>query len=501
MSKIRLLAMLLVCPVASVAVGDELQNKIWSHVIVMDHLGDPKRPEIQSVGKTVTIRLADFRPKSNGVMPYWGNYDDYVENIRKEIVRSGKAVLFFVHGGMNVNSQAASRAATILRDNSIKEYYPIFICWDSPFYGDWEQALWVRAGKTERYGRGLAYSILTTPFQLLSDVGRAATRLPLVLCTSAYSDLYSIRPSGFTEHQVMESEYAAYHGSSDPPIPSPQRIATQKGSDRRSTTQKIERNISLVATIPLKVATHPVIDAIGVGAWNNMLRRTDTMFERVPHYHTKDAPLPSQMLNGKPTGALAIFMDTLQGPSGIGKKTKVTLVGHSMGAIICNRIVAQYQGLNYDRIVYMAAACRVSDFEQAVIPYLQKHPDTCFYNLSLHPVCEAGEMFQLGNFPFDVVPRGSLLVWIDNIFGNPPSEQRRMLGIYQTAVLASHNVPLAQRKQVFYKAFDAVPQNQMTRPNSDLVIEPQRHGDFSRSPFWEPKFWSVDARSAASMPN
>jgi len=477
-----------------------LEEEAWSHIVVMNGLGDPKRPRISESKGEIKVSLENFTPDINPAHAGPSGYQAYVNHIRDQILASGnKKVIFFIHGGMNVNSGAAERAVRLLKDGKIKGYYPIFICWNSPPTGYFSQTYWVRAGKTEQYGRGQVYAALTTPFQVLADCGRAVTRLPLALSTFAYNDAYSMRPQGFTEYKAMRKEYSAYRGDISYALPPDQQIGTELREDHRSVSDRIAREISMVATIPVKVATHPLVDSIGVGAWNNMLRHTDTMFEHVPRYKSKEKATPGEtarMLNDTPTGALAIFLQALSEDPRICAK-KMTLVGHSMGAIISNRIVTQYPKLYFENIVYMAGACRVADFEQSVIPYMESpnHSETKFYNLSLNPVCETGEIFAIGKFPMDVAPRGSLLVWIDNIFGNPPSEQRRMLGIYQTALLASHNVPIPLRKRVFYKAFAAVPlKNKFDRDG--MIIEPQKHGDFSDAPFWRPEFWSVDTRSA-----
>src|SRR5207248_2999500 len=94
----------------------------------------------------------------------------------------------------------------------------------------------------------------------------------------------------------------------------------------------------------------------------------------------------------------------------------ITLVGHSMGAIVCNRIVGGYPELKFKDIVYMGAACSVREFQANVVPYLVNNRHTRFYNLSLHPQCEAGEIsLSQPKIKFDIAPRGSLLVWLDNI--------------------------------------------------------------------------------------
>ena len=62
---------------------------------------------------------------------------------------------------------------------------------------------------------------------------------------------------------------------------------------------------------------------------------------------------------------------------------EIILIGHSMGTIIANNILARFQELDFRTIVYMAAACTIKDVELVIPPYMQKNPDTTFYSLKL----------------------------------------------------------------------------------------------------------------------
>ena len=83
---------------------------------------------------------------------------------------------------------------------------------------------------------------------------------------------------------------------------------------------------------------------------------------------------------------------------------KVNLIAHSMGAIIANEVIQRFQEIQIDNLVYMGAACSIRSFENIVIPYLEIHSDTKFYNLCLHPKLEAREKNIL-----ELAPGGSLL--------------------------------------------------------------------------------------------
>lgn len=468
-------------------------EEVRRHIIVIDHKGEPLSAEITKSDKggkskyKVGFTKLKRTPKNPNDPK---NYRLYIQNILDHIAESKtNKIMFFIHGGMNFTSGAVVRAAELLDKGDIarKGYYPIFICWDSnPFTTYLEHLFWVRAGKTEKYGRSHAYSLITSPLYLFGDFGRAITRMPAEISALASSDTYAMHPDSFTEYQLMQEEYAYLQGGSNGEKP-PGEIAVSQGPNRRTATSEVVRGASLVLSAPFKLATEPIIDGIGVGAWDNMLRRTDTMFDATPT--RKDYRRPVQeRLKYSPTGALSIFMTGLTEAK---RDYKLTIVGHSMGTIIANRMIRDYNELDYQNIIYMAAACRVFDYESSVIAYLKnpEHSGTKFYNLSLHPKCEAGEVYHMGTMPLDVPPRGSLLVWIDTIFGNPQSEERRMLGIFQTALIESSRIPSDIRKQIVYKAFDADCPETPADKAAGIVRHPQKHGDFSNSPFWEEDFW------------
>jgi hypothetical protein len=331
------------------------------------------------------------------------------------------------------------------------------------------------------------------PFHVLADVGRGLTRFPAELSEFIHNDLYSIDPKPFSEFKTMGRETAYLNGGKNeqgqvmPANESHVRVSIEPTIP--NTLSRCAEDAETALVFPFRTLSLPILDSIGVGAWENMLRHTDTLFDRTDT-GTRKHPTPvEEAVEKSQTGALAIFFSQLQADSKL-KSLPITLVGHSMGAIVSNRIVSSYPELTYSNIVYMGAACSVRDFEASVIPYMSKH-DTRFYGLSLHPQCEAGEVaLSPRHIKLDIAPRGSLLVWIDNIFGRPPSEEQRRFGIFQTAVVASHNFPTEVRDRITLKCFDFGG----TESQPDLIRHPQHHGDFTNTPFWNPKFWTLDGK-------
>jgi hypothetical protein len=160
----------------------------------------------------------------------------------------------------------------------------------------------------------------------------------------------------------------------------------------------------------------------------------------------------------------------------------------------------------------LAAACSIDDFSSSVLPYLREHTNTQFYSLSLHPVAEAGEWYLIAG---DLVPRGSLLIWLDNFLMNPVTEQERTLGRWRNLFRTSATgEPVIQRfyendssssltNRLHFRAFSVGlgRQNQMrslsyqwnAKPLPKTLEErrdtPLSHGDFTEMPYWLSEFW------------
>ena len=152
-------------------------------------------------------------------------------------------------------------------------------------------------------------------------------------------------------------------------------------------------------------------------------------------------------------------------------KYEIVLVGHSMGVIVMNEAIRMYPNLPYRNIVYMAAACSIREFVESVVPFLMDHKKARFFNLCLHPIAEAGQIpYKL----IDLLPRGSLLEWIDNLFSAPHTLMDRRLGKWNNIMQATHVIPAEVRDQVTIKAFGV----------GKGRNEPQKHGEFNEIEFW-----------------
>jgi hypothetical protein len=145
--------------------------------------------------------------------------------------------------------------------------------------------------------------------------------------------------------------------------------------------------------------------------------------------------------------------------------------------------------LSVPRIVYMAPACSTIQAADALVPFLahsarrvsaaaasKSATPTQFHYLALHPVAEADET-NVG----DLVPRGSLLEWIDVYYTNPATVPERVFGKWTNAIPALPLfAPVAE--QVHFKAFDV-----------DGAAFPQKHGQFHKIPFWTREAYGTDS--------
>jgi pimeloyl-ACP methyl ester carboxylesterase len=167
----------------------------------------------------------------------------------------------------------------------------------------------------------------------------------------------------------------------------------------------------------------------------------------------------------------------------------VTLVGHSMGTMVLNewlrRDQIEQRKKGYANIVYMAAACTVRDFSRAVVPYLIEHSKTPFYNLMLHPLADLRERGR----GWDLPPRGSLLVWLDDFLTSPATPLDRTMGRWDNVISAVEVIPQSIRGQITLKSFSLAPYNQAPPPAGQPDYGPQEHGQFRGRPYWCQEFW------------
>jgi pimeloyl-ACP methyl ester carboxylesterase len=415
-----------------------------------------------------------------------------------------RRILIFIHGGLNQQDKSLERDAIQYKAIQQAGYYPIFINWDSDLFSAyWEHLLWIRQGRKEmdpvrRFGQ-----VLTSPLYLLADVGRAVTRAPSVWVHLGSDDADAAGNRWVSVHSGQphwlendESLYAAKYysalqaryASTEPTTPTDQgQIHLSMGAEETTANFWRWDSLKYIVTMPAKLLTTPVIDSLGKSAWDVLCRRTVNLFEDPLDTRALGASdrQMAQLLDYGPPGDLQWFLHKLQDhidadPNGA--NYEITLIGHSMGAMVINELLRHNPNLEIKNIVFMAAACSIHDFRRDTIPYMQAHSQTQVYNLCLHPTAEVTEADV-----DDLAPRGSLLVWIDEFLGEPLTPLDRTLGRWDNILPATYVIPRELRDRINIKAFAMTANGNRTDPETNEPA-PQIHSDFTWSPYWETSF-------------
>ncbi|HLD64602.1 MAG TPA: hypothetical protein VJA19_01030 [Pseudomonas sp.] len=416
-----------------------------------------KPNNLENTESTADLRLYQLYIDPNGDLLDPGNREKitdestYVDNILKNF-ETQKAenpdlqLTLFIHGGLNTFESATARVKRAQAAMLADDKYPLFISWDSAALSNYSDHLFLlRNGiKARKLGP------VSSPFVWLEDMLRSLARLP----ASTYNVVAG-------QNSVRINNYSPVEVAADRSLLELKAQGFTLHNSDKDTGHTVGDWWSIWN--PVKLATAPFVDGLGTGAWDSMLRRTDLVLRRDVNLDGVNSPGPDT--------AVTTFLNRYAQTQ---SKHAIIIIGHSMGTIVANNIIAKYSKLTFSDIVYMAAACKMKDIEYVVAPYLENHPKTEFYNLSLNPYRDISE-----NIYHDFIPRGSLLMWIDQTLGGANSFQDRTAGYWFNIVLgASEAFKNNQiRKRVHLTQFgirDKTPQN---------------HGDFGEFKFWKDAFW------------
>ena len=452
------------------------KNDLRRHTIAIDKKGRPVDPTGYD-----RIKDRDFPAYVEAILR---NVDAQCDSARARFRGAGQTgieevrrILVYVHGGLAETGPMLTRVDEIIEDmknetSASEWHYPIFITWPSGGPSTYAEHL-----STFRQGENnpwLGYP--TSPVVLTTDLAQGIARTPMSLSYQLTNDI-AVGGQVACGRPILRSWKNAF-ALKDAADRAGYRVAL--GEYHRGTLVQLGRFFGYVLTFPSKLLTQiTVLDAMGPGAWNVMRHRIVNLFRRqkefdVASIRDERADLV-QHLQAGPTGALALFLEQLKEHIEQRRgevRYEIVLVGHSMGTIVLNEALRLFPEAEVTRVVYMAPACSIRDAARVLVPFLAKHERSRFHVLTLHPVAEGDEI----NF-CDIIPRGSLLEWIDNWYTTPDSVTERRLGKFvnlMQALQLFHDV----RKQVSVKAFGVEPGS-----------IPQRHGDFSECPFWREEFW------------
>jgi hypothetical protein len=402
-------------------------------------------------------------------------------------------VTVFVHGGLNSFQSSLDTYRSVLAELQNPQsptydpaIFPIFIVWKSGLKSSYGEHLWsIRQGESHP-----VLAPVTSPLVFCADLLGGLVRAPVIWIRQGYNDWRTtelVKGEQWAEHNLVEDHLLAN-------APHTARVNADKMlRDRRSRPERAWYLFSYVVTLPVKLFASPMIDGFGSKAWDNMLRRTNTMFYQPVE---TDIFLELKKQRGRPEaqqkaveawfgnfqpGATLRFARHLRDWSrDASLQADIELYGHSMGAIVLNHLLREVPDIRVKRIAYLAPACSISDWQKSVLPYLNSRDGAGaeFYSLALHRMREASER-NPGKYA-DLAPRGSLLNWIDNYFSHPTNIEERTLGSWDNVARIVPQIPTQLRERVHLLSFDAV--------NTDhpdyRTLQPQKHGDLDDWPFW-----------------
>lgn len=296
-------------------------------------------------------------------------------------------LMIFVHGGLvSTHDALTNNNALVDADHKLKNtnVHPVFVNWNSSLKSALVDDLFlVRKGQ-----RRPITGVLTSPFIILSRTVNSVLRgIPNL--TYQYD----------TEKTFFEE--------------------WEKEDIRDNTSYKLKQTGKTLATLPVTLVTVPLFSGYGEGSWNMMKRRIDQMFA------VEISPLPTEGQDAiEDPGGLRLFIKAFrkQFLSRMQSNAiKVDIVGHSMGAIVTTRLLREFPDIPFNRIIYLAPATSIEDFQKTIPHYLAEHTETRFHSYSLSILDETQEL----NY---IAPKGSLLVWIDNLFEPGLSAEDRRVG-------------------------------------------------------------------------
>lgn len=388
-------------------------------------------------------------------------------------------LLLFVHGGLNSYEDTDGRVLRHTPDILESGYYPVFLSWNSGLWSSYgEHLVKTRQGLPVRW----FFAYPTLPFIFFADSVGAVARTPIVWTMQGLrwfegATGVAARPGLARQQKAAKEDLldcyryvrAEYQecirsGRSDCARGHENVVAIYSGRDRRTLLQKSYAVGFRVVASPIQLLSASVIDMIGRPSWEVLNGRIERMFRQDP----------ISMGNGR--GGLTLFLDRLQadflpdpqGPSGI------TLLGHSMGAIVVNDIVQRFPRLPIHDVVYMASADSAQNSVLASEGLLERSPKTQIYHLVLHERAEAQETSAFLGLD------GSLLTWIDDFLYTPRTVSDRRAGRYENLVVATARVNDKVKGQLHLLKYGI----------GDSNGGPVTHSGFTQDmPFWKRECW------------
>ncbi len=458
--------------VGPMATDDDL---IRFHTIMIDNAGRPL-PLVKR-GRPLRTRMRSAVCGSCREMSdqeYRAYLQDMMARIEATRDATPNGVLVIVHGGLERLKKSFKNTKKAYREIFAEGYYPVFVNWDSWLFNAYcEQLFFVRSG---RYSQ---LALFTWPLYLAADLLMVVARL--IPAWFAQVRLAWRRRRGYEYPSTADLGRFAAAG---PNLNVNPGVFKQDRSWWR-TVLFVPRLILELVVFPFRIVAASAITALGPRTWQNLLRRVGGMFRAPREFDRNVAEMGYQLPDGvdysAPEGAMAVFLNELAKlahRSGTGGEAiKVSLIAHSLGSMITNRAIQWMGGdLDFNSIVYMAPACSVREFVEAVVPALERNTETRAHVLTLHPKVEASEVNVLG-----LAPRGSVLEWIEGFVDPPGTHLDRMLGKWDNILRSTHVLKRAVRTRVYLKSFPY---------DASDPKKPYKHVHFNDpdTGFWRPAF-------------
>lgn len=445
-------------------------------------------------------------------------------------------LLVYIHGGLNKVTDSLTNneplKSAITTDNE-HWYYPRFLVWPSDGLTNYsEHALNISGGRyTENVLRGLFGGATT----LISDSLQAIVNIPRSWFTQAvnmkdhawglsdsrYQGSSNAIPSPFgVSHAWVQARenYCLYADMNSDETDCREGGYVDRAQDITTISDKFDDNqaniywssyernsrnplknpkivwerVSALSRLTVGSLTH---SEVGAASWRNMKRRAANVTSPTVIFDSRIKERHPCSRNGQTCASGMQYFDELlsqiNGSTDPGRY-ELTLIGHSMGAFILNSLISS----NLDNlvehqivkdVVYMAAATTIQDTVQTIRnlyhAYEARGIDFAEWpqvsNLMLNRVAEISELMFYG-----LVPSGSLLVWVDEVYERPSHPTERTVGsevnVYAALPYIERQLGSYYTNKITFKAFDR------TRGS-----QPAKHGDFNDGKFWHPEFWRL----------
>ncbi len=472
---LRVLLMLVLASQSFGCKSVDIREIEWGHHISVDEEGHA-RGHVKNEGQadfTYKDKLEDEEFQIQYVNSIFNNLEQYVLK-QKEGTRLPAQILIFIHGGLNSYKEGLGRIQEFLEKQKNAKDFPNL---SSHFLVslNWEAGL--RSALKDhffqiRYGiRDPYFATATSPIVLFHDLGNSIIKAPDAIYSEA-KDLFQNQSADFTSAFLVTGLYASVYGLPIAALHPTLTIASVMPYASYATAGLygywfFEDDFTRYSLWPIRMASAPFIEGFGTPAWDMLKRRPDLLlFNPTTKKDGAMGELLKKLANNIKDGKWRT-KECENNKSIPCPPVELTLLGHSMGAMVSDRILTTLtQELTFKHIIYIGAANSIADFKVSVIPYLRDHDQTKFWSFALSEQDERNEKYHKY---FDFLTRGSLLVWIDLLL-------ERTYGLSQKRFGREVN-------QEWVNIDDKIAWNRICRisfsGNPARTKEPKKHGDFT----------------------